>query len=251
MLVVVDTTAPVATLDLQDPDRRNALSTQLLDEFVAGLQRLDNEHAGSVVLLRGVGRVFCSGIDLIDSEHDPKALVGLLERLAEALIRLRRLRQVVVAQVQGAALAGGCALLSASDIVCVEAGARIGYPVLQLGLSAAVSLPTLMAAVGPAHARTLMLSGSIIDGNEAFRMGIAHRLATSNEELTTTANELCEDLVSRSVGALAATKVWMNELEGADSDDRFQEGLAVTLATARSEEARHLLKKHWSDRRHR
>jgi len=251
MLVEIDAQSSVATLELQDPERKNTLSTNLLDDLLAGLQQIEAEHHGNVVVLKGAGKVFCSGIDLDQATGDTNTLVGLLERLGRVVMAIKRLPQVVVVQVQGAALAGGCAIMSAADVACIEESAKVGYPVLRIGLSAAISLPTLIPAVGPAHARELLLTGSIIDGRQALRMGLADRIAPSRETLEDMVRRIGDELSTKGTEALRRTKAWLNDLEDAGCDRRFSDALSVTLETARSEEAASMLEAHWSDRRSR
>ena len=229
---------------LRDPERRNALSTDMLERMLEALEVIQGSSA-NVVRIEGEGSAFCAGIDLDAGRDDPRALADLLTLLSRAMRSIRSLPQVVVAQVQGAAIAGGCALLSACDFTYGEPGTRLGYPVPRVGLSAAVSVPTLLGTIGPSEARTLLLEGSVIDGPAAFRANLLTHLADSLEELPTRVDELCGMLGTKGPGALRRTKAWMNELDGSIEDERHARALEHSLSSARTEEARVLLERNW------
>ena len=206
-----------ATLTLNDPDRHNTLSLAMFEEIDAALDEIEGDTNGCSLLLRGLGPSFCSGLDILEGEDREDRIESLLRSLSTVARRLRRMPRIVVAEVHGNALAGGCALLSACDIVCVEPEARIGYPVHQIGLSPAVSIPTLVNSITPGDARALMLSGRIIDGREAYRMGLAHQLAESREELPSLTAGLCTGLADKGRNALKVTKAWVHEEQIKDS----------------------------------
>ncbi len=161
-------------------------------------------------------------------------------------MQLRRMDKVVVAQIHGSALAGGCALLSACDLGCVEPDARIGYPVHQIGISPAVSIPTLASNIGSNRATELMLSGRIIDGREAHRIGLVHHLADSKDALPALADQVCDDLARKGWNALAVTKNWINRIIGSDADGPFEETLQASIDSGRSDEATRMLSVYWS-----
>lgn len=241
-----DISGPVALLELDNPERHNALNPELLEAIGAALDRIESDHEGPVLRIRGRGPSFCSGFDLDRIREDRDLLDHFLKELSSISRRLRRLRQIVVAEIRGSALAGGCAIASACDLVCVEAGARLGYPVHAIGLSPAVSLPTLLDLVGGGVATEFMLSGRIADGREALRIGLAHRLADSPEELAGMVDELCESLARKGWNALAVTKAWVNEIAGAERDGPFDRTLEASLETGRSDEATRMLEAWWN-----
>ena len=113
-----------STLRFEQPERRNALSVEVLEAFIAALKEVAGDDQGAILRLEGAGTAFCAGIDLDAGREDPAVLERLLELLSDSMRLIRAMPRVVVAQVQGAAIAGGCALLSACDFTCVRRGRR-------------------------------------------------------------------------------------------------------------------------------
>lgn len=242
----IDISSPIAVLELDNPGRHNALNAEMITAIQTALDTVEGDHQGPVLRIKGNGPSFCSGFDLDEIEGDRPLLDQFLVGLSGISKRLRRMEKVVVAQVHGSALAGGCALLSACDLGCVAPDARIGYPVHQIGISPAVSIPTLASAIGNNRASELMLSGRIINGREAHRMGLAHHLAESDDALPELVDQVCESLVCKGWNALAVTKDWINKILGSDADEPFEQTLQASIETGRSDEATRMLSVYWS-----
>ncbi len=236
---------PVASITLDDPARRNALSVAMFDALDASLAAVAGHEASAVLRLRGNGPAFCAGFDLEACVADATLLPQFIRRLSAVNRALRRLRHVVVAEVQGAALAGGCALLSACDFVCVAPDAQLGYPVHRIGVSPAVSLPTLRQAVG-GNARPLTLEGTIIDGRRALAIGLATHC---EEDLPGAVGRLCDRLAEKGPAALAATKAWLNELDGSDGDDAFERTAEASASLCSDPDCRERLERFWAQRK--
>lgn len=211
----------VAILSLNDPTKRNALSMGMFDALDAALETVRRDAGTRVILLRGEGPAFCAGFDLGAAVEHPAVMNAFIERLSTLLRAIRRLPQPVIASVHGAAVAGGCAIVSACDVVFVEATAKLGYPVHRIGLSPAVTLPTLIPKVGDGAARALVMSGELIDGVQAVRLGLATHRAEGEAALGSAALAFAHDLSRKPPGAVRETKAWLNELDGSLDDDQF------------------------------
>ncbi len=116
----------IATIVLNDPKRRNAMSIAMFDVLDEALDNVAPRNDVHVLLLHGKGKAFCSGFELGAAVDDPTVMKQYIDRLSATIRTLRRLPQVVVAAVHGAAIAGGCAMVSACDIVIASATARFG-----------------------------------------------------------------------------------------------------------------------------
>jgi enoyl-CoA hydratase/carnithine racemase len=162
---------------------------------------------------------------------------------------LRRLPQIVIAHVHGAAIAGGCAILSACDFIVVAPDCKLGYPVHAIGISPAVTIPTLRLALGDGPARSLLMSGEIIEGSEAHRRGLATHLATSADALPAEVMALAQLLTRKGTHALRATKAWLNELDGSNADANFEPNAQDSANACKSDEARSMLAAYWAQRR--
>lgn len=241
--------SPVVTIALDDPTRRNALGQSMFDLLDAALAAVRASRTARVLVLSGRGSAFCSGFDLAAVVERPTLMREFLERLSTLVRGLRRLDIPVIAAVRGPALAGGCALLSGCDFVMVEPGATLGYPVHRLGVSPAVTSPTLMAALGPGRTRSLLLSGELLDGAAARAAGLATHLVPDAVELDAAASALAEQLLGKGPHALTATKRWLNELDGSVDDSRFDRAVDASTALIDGEEARRLLAEFWVSRK--
>lgn len=239
---------PHATITLNDPDRRNAMSLAMFDALDCILDELRSRDDVHVVQIHGNGPAFCAGFDLAAAVADPAVLESFVLRLSALMRNVRRLPQVVVAAVHGAAIAGGCALLTACDFVVVEPAAKIGYPVHRIGISPAVSAPTLTQAIGAGPARELMMSGRLIDGAHASRIGLASHCCNEGESALEAARTLCRLLAEHGPHALRVTKQWINELDGSLDDGRFDPVATDTASEALEASSVALLRKFWTAR---
>jgi methylglutaconyl-CoA hydratase len=234
--------APVV-IRLARPEQRNALTPEMLGEFVHAIDRFDREERAVVVA--GDGEVFCAGFDLRLCQQDPDAMSELLKRLAGTIARMRAAHAPIVIAAHGAAIAGGCALLGGADFVVTNAGAKLGYPVVKLGLSPAVSAPFLRTAVTDGECRERLLDPALISGAEALRVGLVHECVAGAEEVMPAALRAAANLASKPSQGFSATKNWLAEIEresfaslGTDPVTAARSALEVSLATARSAECR-------------
>lgn len=242
----------ILTISLNDPEKRNALSLAMFDELDRAIAAAAGDDAVRVIVLTGSGKVFCAGFDLAAALDDPSLMTQFIHRLSAVNRALRALPMPVIASVRGAAIAGGCALLSACDFIVGESSAKLGYPVHAIGVSPAVTLPTLAAAIGPGAARAMALAGELIDGHEAHRLGlITHVVQSAPDEppaLERTTLELARDLAGKPPHALRVTKAWLNELDRTDDDSRFERFADASAAIAESDEAVSMLRAVWAAR---
>lgn len=255
LLVHAMTCGAIATITLDDPRRRNALGSALFEQLESTFSEADAAARRGeivVVLVRATGRAFCSGFDLAECVQDAQTLAQFVRRLGALARVIRAMPAVVVAQVQGSALAGGCAIVAACDIVCASEQATFGYPVHRIGVSPAVSLPTLMASAGPGGARTLALATDTVDAKRAQALGLVHRLAVDEPALEVAVTALVRALATKSPTALRATKLWLNELDGTHPSGalgaRANEVTEATAALCNTAESRQLLVDFWTHR---
>ncbi len=238
----------IATIGLNDPNRRNAMSIAMFDALDEALSNVAPRGDIHVLLLHGNGRAFCSGFELGAAVDDPALMKQYIDRLSATIRTLRRLPQVVVAAVHGAAIAGGCAMVSACDIVIASATAKFGYPIHKLGVSPAVNIPTLQQAIGPGAARALLMGGELIDGTTAHRQGLVHHLTNDDEAVLAKAISMCQRLTEQSPQALRVTKRWLNELDGSLDDDLFDGPRDGSAEITSRDEALTMLREFWAGR---
>ncbi|HKU60488.1 MAG TPA: enoyl-CoA hydratase/isomerase family protein [Gemmatimonadales bacterium] len=222
----VELAAGILTLTLDRPDKRNALDSPLIDALAAALERADLDAEVRVVALRGAGKDFCAGADLqelLDSAgRSPDENEASARRLGELFLAMRRLPKPVVALVQGRALAGGAGLATACDLVLAGAGAQLGYPEIQRGFVPAMVMTMLRRLAGERMALDLVLTGRVLDAEEARALGLVTRVVP-DERLDTESRALLETLSAASPTALALTKRLFQELDGLG----FEEGIRL------------------------
>ncbi|MHC5113997.1 MAG: enoyl-CoA hydratase/isomerase family protein [Planctomycetota bacterium] len=216
-----------AILTLNRPEARNPTSIALLDAMDAALDDVDADDARRILILRGAGRSFCSGLDLGEVVADETTIRTLLRRLSEVMRRLRRLRAVTIAQVQGAAIGGGFGFMAAADFAITHAESKVGYPPLETCLSPALMAPWLFRKIGASRARAMLLAGGTISGAEAHAAGIATHLV-GRDELDDASTALAERIGRGGVYATDAMKSFLNELDDSISDDQLDRAQQVS-----------------------
>lgn len=170
----------VARITLNRPDKRNALDADLISELCDALEISGRDPAVRVVLLRGEGKDFCSGMDLAELHRSLGA--GLLENragakeLAQVFLGARRHPRPIVAAVQGRALAGGCGVATAADIVLAARSAQFGYTEVNIGFVPAIVMAILRRSMNEKRAFELIATGEIISAETAFDYGLVNRV---------------------------------------------------------------------------
>ncbi len=212
----------IAVVTLDDPDRYNALSSQLVSELLEALATLARDRTTRAVVLTGAGRGFCAGANLAGDEELPELArdrgpVGLVqaiqEHIASLVLAVHELPQPVIAAVHGAAVGGGLALALASDLRVASDDAFFASQFIKVGLSScdvgtSYFLPRL---VGPTHAAELMLTGRRFDAAEAERIGLLNGVV-GREALVDTARDLAASVIANSEFGVYMTKLglWAN-----------------------------------------
>lgn len=231
----------VATLRLNRPEKRNALNQELVAAAKEALRASSTDPDVHAVLIVGGGSDFCSGADL--SELNRIADLGPEESLADAqsmaeLFRLiREHPRPVVAGVQGRALAGGCGLATACDLLLAREDAWFGYPEVHLGFVPAMVMAILRRKVGEAVAFELVARGDRIPASRALEIGLVNRVlpaADFQEAVLTYVTELAD----RPPGAVGMTKRLLYELDGMSLVDGLARGAEVNAVARASEECR-------------
>ncbi len=202
-----EVSAPRATLTLDRPEMRNALSKQAIQELAAGLEQAENDPAVRVVVLTGAGeKVFCPGGDLSSMSGDG-FLAGHEERRAYGLLlkRVQDCRKPTVARINGHALAGGVGLVLACDLAVASDAAQFGLPEIDRGLFPMMVMALLQRHLGRKRAFELVLTGQRFPAADAVAMGLINR-AVPAVELDAAVSTLVETLAGKSLGVMALGK---------------------------------------------
>ena len=222
--------AGVLTLALNRPDKRNALSMELIGRLAAELDAADLDAEVRVVVLRGEGRDFCAGADLAEllasAGRDAGANEADALRLGELFVKIRALPKPVVARVHGNALAGGCGLATACDLVLAAETARFGYPEIQRGFVPAMVMVMLRRLTGERTAFDLVATGRMLSAREAAEVGLISRVVP-DAELDSALDSIVRQLAEGSATALALTKQLLYQLDDRTFIDGVRLGAGV------------------------
>ena len=222
----------VATITLNRPDKRNAISFELIDDVLGALKEVETSDA-IVLIVTGAGKAFSSGMDL----DNLKQLIGRSPEQnlkdSETMVRLFRslyeFPKVTIAAVNGAAIAGGTGLALLCDFTLAVPEAKFGYTEVRIGFVPAIVSTFLLRQVGEKQARDLLLTGRIISAEEAARMGLVNEIVPP-EKLMARARELAALLLENSPASLRATKKLLNDHAHAELDAQIEAAVRENAA---------------------
>ncbi|MEZ5096748.1 MAG: enoyl-CoA hydratase/isomerase family protein [Nocardioides sp.] len=232
-------TEGVVVLTLDNPEMRNAMSDEMTASWTATLQELASDHSVRVVVVTGAGSAFCSGGNTSWIASEPDASVDRLRTrmlpFYRAWLSIRSLEVPTIAAVNGPAIGAGLCLALACDLRYAATGARLGAPFVSLGMHAGMAGTYLLPnVVGPAHARDLLLTGRVVDADEALRLGLVSRVLAP-ETFLEQVLEVAGQIARTAPIASRLTTLALRDGGHADFESALQwEALAqpVTLATA-------------------
>jgi methylglutaconyl-CoA hydratase len=231
----------VLTLTLNRPDKRNALSSALVEALHGALDSADLDAEVRVLVLTGAGKDFCAGADLEEllasAAAPPEANEASALRLGNLFTRMRALPKPIVAVVRGRVLAGGAGLMTACDIVIAAAGTQVGYPEVLRGFVPAMVMTTLRRQVGEKVALDLVLTGRLLGAEEALRAGLVSRVVPE-EALEAEGRELAQLLASAPASALALTKQLFHQLDGQSVRQGVELGARINALARQTPEFR-------------
>lgn len=234
-LVHLEVDGPVATITLDSPHNRNALSRQLVTELVEHLATAGDDESVRVVLIRSSGRVFCSGADLSE------ASTGGMEEGTRAIVALQRqlltLPKPVVTEVAGPVRAGGIGIVAASDVAIVSTEATFALTEVKLGLAAAIISLTVHHRMSPRAAALTTLGGEVFTGEQAAAYGLV-TAAVPAGDLDAEVRRTCESLATGAAQGLRESKRILNRDLVERLDERGEELAALSASLFASDEAR-------------
>lgn len=224
----------ILTATLNRPEKKNAIDELMIDQLLAALERADLDAAVRVVALRGAGSDFCAGMDLNELLASAEKTVEENRRAAlrfgEIFQTLRRVPKPTVAVVRGRALAGGCGLATACDIVLAAESAKFGYPEVQRGFVPAIVMTLLKRSAGEKVAFDLAATGRILEATEAAGLGLVSRVYEESD-FEDQVGEVLRALAAASPSALAFTKQQFYQLDGIPFDEGIRLGADVNAVS--------------------
>jgi methylglutaconyl-CoA hydratase len=236
-VVLIEKQSPQITLvTLNRPERRNSLTIELLSELISAIKVASDQADERVLILRGAGAAFCTGLDLKEAADQKKAH-ATAEMVAKTLVTLAETRLVTIAAVHGAAVAGGAGIMSACDFVVAAEKTKIGYPEVRRGLVAGLVMTFLRRQIGERDMRELVLGGELIDAQRAREIGLVNRVVAP-DQLMTEAQKFADSILQGAPNAIAQTKRLIEELWSTSVKEDVDLALKHHLQARESEEAR-------------
>jgi methylglutaconyl-CoA hydratase len=230
----------VAIITLNRPDKRNAISYELITDLLAALAEVAQSPA-LVLIVTGAGKAFCSGMDL----ENLKALIGRSpeQSLEDSKIMARLFRTLydfpkpTIAAVNGAAIAGGTGMATLCDFTLAVPEAKFGYTEVRIGFVPAIVSTFLLRQVGEKVARDLLLTGRLFDAEEAVRIGLINEIVPA-EDLLTRARALATQLMENSPASLLYTKRLLSAAARAEMDVQIEAAVRENAAIRSTEDFR-------------
>src|SRR5436853_2660982 len=210
VVLVEKQTPQITVVTLNRPERRNSLTIQLLNELISAIKAASDQPNERVLILRGAGAAFCTGLDLKEAADQTKAHASA-EMVAKTLVTIAETRLVTIAAVHGAAVAGGAGIMSACDFVVAAEKTKIGYPEVRRGLVAGLVVTFLRRQVGERDLRELVLGGELIEAARAREIGLVNRVV-ARDELMNEAQKFADSVLHGAPNAIAQTKRLIEEL---------------------------------------
>jgi methylglutaconyl-CoA hydratase len=236
-VVLIEKDSPqITVVTLNRPERRNALTLELLAELRAAITVASEQPEQRVLILRGAGAAFCTGLDLKEAADTTKAH-AIAEMVANTLIAISQTRLVTIAAVHGAAVAGGAGIMSACDFVVAAEGTKIGYPEVRRGLVAGLVMTFLRRQVGERNMRELLFGGELFDAARAKEIGLVNRVAAP-DGMMSEARKFAASVLQGAPGAVAQTKRLVEELWWRSVKEDVDLALKYHMQARESAEAR-------------
>lgn len=219
----------IAIVTLSRPEKRNAISAQMIDELLAVLAEIER-GAARVAILTGESKSFCAGMDLDELRgavpRSAKENIESTRRVADMFHRIYAFPKPLIAAVNGPAIAGGCGIATLADFTIAAPEAKFGYTEARIGFIPALVSVFLRRQIGEKYLRDLLLTGRIVDAPEALRMGLVTEIVSA-ERLLARAHEIASSLLAASPTSIARTKRLLLRFDEAALRSELEEAIAA------------------------
>jgi methylglutaconyl-CoA hydratase len=231
----------IARITLNRPEKRNALDGEMVEELKSVFSASAADDACRVVLLTGAGTDFCSGADLANLEKT--AQNSVLDNLADAratadlFLMMRNHPRPVIAAVQGRALAGGCGIASACDIILASQSAQFGYPEVNIGFVPAMVMAILRRSVSEKAAFELVVTGEMVSAARAHEIGLVHHVF-GDDQFSSEVEAYVAKLATKSASAVMLSKRLLYNMDSMSFEAALQAGVEINAIARQTEDCR-------------
>lgn len=237
--VLLDIDQSVARITLNRPEKRNALNDAIIDGLKNALRKADSDESVRVIVIAGAGKDFCSGADLSSLQKISHASVSEnmddARELMELFTLIREVQVPVVAAVHGRALAGGCGLACACDLIVASHSARFGYPEVKIGFVPAMVMAILRRNISEKQAFELVTRGVEITSSEAKQIGLVNQIF-NDHSFETDVNTYLSAFATMSKTAIALTKRLLYQMDGMPLHEALNSGVDVNVIARMTED---------------
>lgn len=236
VLLIEKQSTHTTVVTLNRPERRNALTIELMSELAGAIVAAEADEAQRVLILRGAGLSFCTGMDLNETADASKAHASA-DNVAKMLLALSQTRLITIASVHGAAVAGGAGIMSACDFVVAAEGTKIGYPEARRGLVAGMVMTFLRRQLRERDVRELLFTGELIDAQRAREIGLVNRVVAP-DQVEAEAQKIAASVLQGAPNALKNAKRLLEELWSTSVREDIDRALVHHLHARESAEAK-------------
>ncbi|MEO8210382.1 MAG: enoyl-CoA hydratase-related protein [bacterium] len=226
---------------LNRSEKRNSLDEEMILELTDTFKNFSDDNFTKTIILCGAGGNFCSGLfldylqkiseyDIIENKLDS-------EKFKNLLLSIYNCRKPVIAMIDGYALAGGCGIASACDLIVAADKSQFGYTEVKIGFIPAIVMIFLMKRVTETHAKDLLLTSKFITGEEAYKIGFVNYL-TSDENLESTTLNLCEDINKMPMSSVSLTKEMFKNISSMSFESSLEYAVGMNAITRMTEECK-------------
>ena len=239
--ILFNTLGGIARITLNRPDKRNALDAELISEVKDAMAMSARDPECRVVVIAGAGKDFCSGADLASLERTSES--GVLDNMADArnmaelFLMMRNHPHPVIAAVQGRALAGGCGLATACDIILAAESAQFGYPEVNIGFVPAMVMAILRRSVSEKAAFEMVATGEILTAARAHELGVIQRVYP-DEQFGEEVNNFITRLAAKSDSAVMLSKRLLYQMDSMSFEAALEAGVQVNAVARMTEDCR-------------
>jgi len=230
--------AGIARITLNRPEKRNAITREMMSALSDALQQSAEDSSVRVLLIRGAGKDFCAGLDLsevLKSAENANEALASARRLGDLYIAMRRHPQPIIAAVPGRALGGGAGIATASDLILAAESAQFGYPEVKLGFIPGIVFTMLQRAVNERQAMELALTGEPLNASRAYAIGVINRVYPDSE-FDANVESYVATLAAQSTTAMNLSKALLYDTDGMTFESSIEAGVQANVQARKTDD---------------
>ena len=233
--ILIEETDHTKRIILNRPEKRNSLDEDMIEELTEMFKAFSDDTVTKTIILSGAGGNFCSGLFL---DYLQKISELDSQKFKNLLLAIYYCRKPVIAMVDGYALAGGCGIASACDIIVAADTAQFGYTEVKIGFIPAIVMVFLLKRVSETHAKDLLLTSKFITGEEALRIGFSNYV-TAQRDLETFTLKLCDDMNKLPLSSMSLTKEMFRNVSSMSFESALEYAVDLNAITRMTDECKH------------